>query len=575
MNTDLQEQQSAACAPPAPASTRWRWRQSAWTATLLFALLTALITWPQVVHPASVPQNVDSYFNMWRLAWIAHQLPRDPLQLFHANIFYPSRYTLAFSDAILLQSLIVTPLLWIGVPVVVAYNLLVLGSFVLCGTAMFLLVRELTGRADAGILGGIIFAFAPYRFDHYFHLELLWAPWMPLALWKLHQVLRSGRVRDGLWTGVFVAAQGLSCIYYTVFFATVLVLIVPVLVVGRLSQLKRRAVLGLVLGAVLAAIVLLPYVLPYQAARAETGDRKPGEAVLYAAGPKHYLAVVPENRLYGHLTGGIGRHEKRLFPGIVAIFLAAFALWPPFDRTRLAYAVALIVALDISFGFRGLLFGWLREHVMLYRGLRVPARLGQLVLMSIGVLAGFGVARLAAWWQARSRRRVGLVVASLAGLAVCEYLMLPLPLVAVETRPSPAYDWLRQQPPGPVAEMPMPVGRLLPFHDAEYDYFSTFHWHPIANGYSGMYPDSYNRLLTRMDGFPSDEALSDLRNWGITYLVVHERFYGSERYRSVTRALDARPDVAGYGPFPDGPFAIRTYRLLATPVGPRGGGGAN
>ena len=43
-----------------------------------------------------------------------HQLPRDPLHLFDANIFHPERNTLAFSEHMLPQALMGAPLLWLG-----------------------------------------------------------------------------------------------------------------------------------------------------------------------------------------------------------------------------------------------------------------------------------------------------------------------------------------------------------------------------------------------------------------------------------------------------------------------------
>src|SRR6187455_3266038 len=107
-----------------------RERTPVWTVVLLFAVLSALITWPQIVHPFSVPPHTDSYFSLWRLGWIAHQLPRDASHLFDANIFTPLRHTLAFSDAVLLQALVAAPFIWMGVPIVLIYNVEVLISFV-------------------------------------------------------------------------------------------------------------------------------------------------------------------------------------------------------------------------------------------------------------------------------------------------------------------------------------------------------------------------------------------------------------------------------------------------------------
>jgi hypothetical protein len=200
---------------------------SGWQAALIFTILTAALTWPQVAHPLSVPPHDDAYFSMWRLAWIAHQLPRDPAHLFDANTLYPAKDTLAYSDAVLLQGVVGAPLVWLGAPVVFAYNLHILATFVLCGLGMFLLVRDLTGNPAAGLVAGIIFAFAPYRFDHYVHLELVSAQWMPFALWMLHRTLQSGRLTDGLMTGTFGAVQGLSCVYLTVYFATIMAVLAP------------------------------------------------------------------------------------------------------------------------------------------------------------------------------------------------------------------------------------------------------------------------------------------------------------------------------------------------------------
>ena len=83
---------------------------------LLYAALTVAMTYPQVtVLDRGVSVDIgDPLLSTWRLAWIAHQLPRDPLHLFDANIFYPEPRTLAYSDAMLVPSLTVAPLVWLG-----------------------------------------------------------------------------------------------------------------------------------------------------------------------------------------------------------------------------------------------------------------------------------------------------------------------------------------------------------------------------------------------------------------------------------------------------------------------------
>jgi len=123
-------------------------RRLAWV-TLLFAVLTAVATWPQALRPGSVPPNQDSWLSLWRIAWIAHQLPRDPERLFAGNIYYPARGTLAFSDATLLQGALVSPLIWLGLPVPYAMTLLVLGAY-LAVRGLILLSARVVRRHEPG-----------------------------------------------------------------------------------------------------------------------------------------------------------------------------------------------------------------------------------------------------------------------------------------------------------------------------------------------------------------------------------------------------------------------------------------
>ena len=86
-------------------------------ASLAFFIALALVhTWPLASDLAHLTRhdNRDAMLNEWIVAWVAHQLPRAPLHLFDANIFYPERYTLAYSEPMIVQGIMAMPLLWIG-----------------------------------------------------------------------------------------------------------------------------------------------------------------------------------------------------------------------------------------------------------------------------------------------------------------------------------------------------------------------------------------------------------------------------------------------------------------------------
>jgi hypothetical protein len=533
-------------------------------AAALFLLLTAVFTWPQVIHPLSVPANIDAYFNMWRVAWVAHQLPLDPAHLFDANIYYPQARTLLLSDAVLLQALVGLPFIKLGVPVVLVTNAIVFAGFVLSGLGMFLLVRDLTGRSAAGVLGGIVFAFAPFRFDHYFHLEMGWAQWMPLALWMVHKTA-SGRVKHGLLAGLFVALQGYSSVYYLVFLSAALVIAGPILISTAPAALRGRAIKSLFFGALLSAVLLAPYINTYRHAAEQTGGRTRQEALhAYGAGPKHYLATMPSSVIYGTTTGTWGQHEKRLFPGFIVMLLAAVSLWPPFDRRRIAYALMLAFAVDISFAHRGLLLGWLYDHVFAFRGLRVPPRIAQLMLMATGVLAGFGLARLQDIVRTSRPRWANALVVLAVGLTALEYASTPMALVPVSTTPSALAAWLSAQPPGVVAEFPAPGPTSEGIPEVYYQYESTFHWKPLLNGYSGMYPAAYVQWIQAMRSFPDDASIATLAERHVTYITLRERHFPAGEYQRTVRALATRTDLLAFGPFPDGSGEARAYRLLTS-----------
>ena len=142
-------------------------------ALVLFTALTAVMTYPQVLHLRDgVHDEGDPLLNTWALAWVAHQLPRAPAHLFDANIFAPERRTLAFSETLVAPGLIAAPLQWLGAGPILVSNLVLLSGFIVSGAGVALLVATLTGQTAAGTLAGIVFAFVPYRFENYPQLQL-------------------------------------------------------------------------------------------------------------------------------------------------------------------------------------------------------------------------------------------------------------------------------------------------------------------------------------------------------------------------------------------------------------------
>jgi hypothetical protein len=531
---------AAAAHPPSIGDVPLVKRRRAWGALGLlsfFAIATGILLHSQIAQPYAVPDQGDPVFSIWRLAWVAHQLPRDPLRLFEANIFYPHPHTLAYSDAMLVAGLTAAPLLWLGVHQVAAYNVVFFSAIVLSGVTMFILVRYLTGLMGAALVAGLLFAFCAFRFLHYSHLELQITHWMPLALYSVHRTLSTGRLRDGLLAGLIIALQALSSLYYGVYFVTSLVCIVAALwLAGQVRW--RRAGVALAGGALLAAAIVVPATIPHWQSRGEVGERDWDTVQTYSARPSDYL-VAHERSVYRRWLNSESPGERQLFPGLLPLALTLVALWPPLTPLKFAYGAGLAFAFDASLGFNGEMYHWLYDYVPGVHGFRVPARFAMIVAVFLSVLAGLGVARL----LGRIRSPVARVAALLALGATAFVESKPtLTLEPIWKRPPAVYGALPRDRTAVLAEFPFPATEGALADECRFMYFSTFHWHKLLNGNSGFFPPAYDDLRHHMQQFPSDESIAVLRGYGVEFVVVHEKFHEPSQFARVTTALEQRTE---------------------------------
>ncbi len=340
--------------------------------------------------------NGDPLLSIWTLWWNAQQVPFSPAW-WNGPIFYPAPDTLAFSDHRVGFGLIATPLIWSGLSPLLAYNITFLASYALSGAAMYALAYSLTRRSDAAFLGGLAFAFHPFRADHLSHLELLSSYWLPIALLALHQWVKTTR---GVWLIVVTVAlvmQALTCGYYFVFASVLigfwLVWFVPV----RLPATSYALLL-----AALAAPVLIvsPVLWHYHVTHEALGlSRSIVEIEQLSADIAGFLTAPERLGFWGWMRPWPSP-EGALFPGLVLpLVVIAAAWWAWRERRR---------ALDVT-------AAWPRWRV-LCAGLGVAA----LLIASIPAISGpvtldLGLARISIS-QAYKPMSVAALLLLVAGL---------------------------------------------------------------------------------------------------------------------------------------------------------------
>jgi hypothetical protein len=277
----------------------------------------------------AVPSDLgDPLLSTWLLWWNAHRFPFvgawwDGLS------FYPAPGSLAFSDHRVGLTLIAGPVQWLGGSPVIAYNVTLLSTFVLCALAAHALTWWLTRSHAAGAVAGLIFGFNPFRLSHISHLELLAVFWLPLAFLALHLYVRRYQAR---WLVVFAVCwlfQGLSSGYYLFYSAPVIGL--WALWFARDEPVRGVGAIVLACGAVFLA--LLPVLLGYQRIQNELQLRRSSaEIEFFSADLAGILSATPNIALW-RVPSLVVNGEAEIYLGIFAPLLILAAILQRRSRT--------------------------------------------------------------------------------------------------------------------------------------------------------------------------------------------------------------------------------------------------
>ena len=528
----------------------WSWAAIAGTYLTAAAIMLAPLCNLSALGTASF--GGDSRLIIWTLAWDNHALVDRAPALFDANIFYPAPSALAYSEHLFGISLFTLPIYAATRNPVLAYNLVWILSFLLMAASAHLLAWRTTRDHLASTVAGLAAAFCFYRMHQgHGHLHMIWSWGIPLSLVALDRWVERRTWRSVSLVVVVILLQALASWYQAVLILAADLLYFVWLIAMDRSDRRRLAALLLqgTVGAGIVAAAVWPFARHYHVLAAGS----PAEAAAESADAAACL-VPPQNTLIGRWLIAHGSHAPRqiwgeltLFLGWIPAALAVAAAIAAFRRSDAASrrhrfwvalaAVALALSLGPSrFEVARNAWGWtpfgLLMHVPGVNLFRVPARFTELVTLAIAMLAAVACAGL----HARFGRRAAIATACLIPLFLAESYVVDFPGGAPAPFPIPAvYRLVANLPPGAVVSLPDRAASQFPFEEADFEYFSTAHWHRIANGYSRGEPPQFRPLMEQLKPFPAAASAEALRGTGIRYVVVHARDY-RERGPSVLAA---------------------------------------
>jgi hypothetical protein len=482
---------------PAPVTGR-----SLGLAFLSQLMLVLVMSWPLVTDlVGSAPfGQPDGRLNGWILAWDAHALFRNPAELFQAPVFHPLPDTLAFSEHLLLPSVLTAPFQALGGPAL-AYNVALLLGYALSGLAVQLLIRRLTRDSLAAFLGGALFATGIHRWINMAHLHVQLTLFLPLLLLALDRFWERRTWARALAVGLCLALQGATSVNLALVSAVVVGVVAALFAA---AGLRGRELVRLGLGLAAGALVLVPLIQPYLRMRAFQGEEFTLDYVAgFAATPESYAASAAP------LYAAISRREldpervrAPLFPGLVTLALGLVGLARAPRRVAVVALAVSGVAILLSLGPATAFYRLLHENLVLVRGMRALTRLSILPVLALCTLAGCAVA---------GRRRLAVIGLALGLLESWNgpFAFTPYP------GPSPVARELEGST-GAVAYLP------LGERDTDVMLDGIAHFRPLVNGDSGFMPRGYSRAMELLDGRLQEDGRRLLRAFGVSQVVMRD-----------------------------------------------------
>ena len=513
-----------------------------------------LMTWPLATglgHLGRTQNSGDGRFAVWNVAWVAHALVTNPADFFDANIFYPHRQSLAFSEANIGAGTLAVPV-WVATRnPFAAHNSVVLFAFAASVAFMWLLVRRLTGDGGAAATSAVLFAFCPYVFSHTAHIQLLMVAGIPLCLLAFHRLVDAPSPARGVALGLALAAQAMSCAYYgvsaglTVGYATLFY------AWSRRLWTSRPFWIAIAIAAAASIGIVLPFFLPYLQIQADTGFARPlDETQQWSAYVRSYLASAANAHVW-MLPLIRDWNRAVLFPGFLSVALAVAGTAVTLGRrgggavrdharltrdreTAILYGSIAILTFWASLGPRAGLYTVLHNTIPIFSFLRAPERMGIVVVLCLAVLAAYAVRAL----RERMPRRRTVIAGIFCAAALIELNAIPFDWRPADPIPA-VYRQLAEKPRGAMAEFPF-FNRRIDFHlHTRYMLKSTVHWQPLVNGYSDHIPGEFRTLANVLATFPSKESFDAMREVRVRYLTLNRgrEGYGAEAWPDIERRL--------------------------------------
>lgn len=511
--------------------------------TGFFTLITLIITWPLIFKMNSlIIDPYDGLLITWFLNWDIHALLRgfhdfhEWVNFFNANIFYPYKNTLAFSEYMLPQAILASPFVLFFNEPLLAYNINFLLGFIFSGTSLFYLFYHLTKKTNVAIACSSLFTLSIVHLNYMSHLQLfnIW----PL-IFSIHCLI-SRHYK------LFVLTVIISTLTTPLF----LYFLLPIVFLDVI--INRKEVLKLSFHTLIALVILLPFLAPYFLVSRQFNYKRPINDAIHFSLQIPDLANISNSSRLSTLIAPIAKSTPA-YPGTAMTALTVLMLFSIIRRlkyegfsnfvrksskTQLFFHLLTIISFVLSLGpafhvFRNTVhvgpipaipLPYLAFYYLVpgFSGFRTPSRWIILTFLCLSISIGL-------FFKKRFSNKFAIIIIFLTILEI----NFPLLYTHVPSRKNfpPEQKWLSlNYSNDPIIQFPIynwsDQGKT---HSQQgsfgqetlREYYSTIHFHPMFNGYSGFSPKDWeNRVFWLQKEFPSNKSVEFLQSIKIRLVLV-------------------------------------------------------
>lgn len=230
---------------------------------LVILLATIVFFFPIIIRLGSYSPGGDAMFNAWEMSRNQHCILQQHCPVYaDANIFYPNKDTMLYSETQLSAAVVTLPFHWLDQNPILQYNFLTIVLFFMTGWCMYLLAKYLSrGNEPMSIAAGLIFEFAPFKMAAIWHLQNLSIFCLPLAVLLILKYFDSGRRKY-----LYYLLPTLLYVFFASWVQMVFMLLaIGILLVGLLTfkVVSWRPALKVVAITAIAALTTLPLALQF------------------------------------------------------------------------------------------------------------------------------------------------------------------------------------------------------------------------------------------------------------------------------------------------------------------------